>query len=249
MAGKVHIGISGWSYFDWLGIFYPYNTRSTEWLPIYARSFDTTEVNSSFYRLPRLKTVENWVKQVPEGFKFCPKISQYLTHTQRLKDPEEELERFFSVFDKVREHLGPILIQLPPSLKFDHALVKHFFDVLRSDYAEYEFALEARHDTWLADEALALLREYNIAWVISQSGVGFPYLEQVTANVVYVRFHGPGVLYQSRYSDEMMVYYAEEIRGWLAAGHDVWVYFNNCYYGNAIDNARTLMHLLGAAKL
>ncbi|MDR3681115.1 MAG: DUF72 domain-containing protein [Flavipsychrobacter sp.] len=243
MTGKVRIGISGWSYFDWLGIFYPYNTRSPDWLAIYAQSFDTTEINSSFYRLPRVKTVQNWVKQVPEGFKFCPKISKYLTHVQKLKGPEDALEKFFGVFSHIKEHLGPVLVQLPPSLAFEEDIVRHFFEVLKKKYADYEIALEARHESWLAAGAMELLREYNIAWVISQSGVGFPYAEQVTAHVVYLRFHGPEVLYQSRYSDELMVYYGEEIRTWLQAGHDVWVYFNNCYYGNAIDNARTLLHL------
>jgi uncharacterized protein YecE (DUF72 family) len=244
MTGQVHIGISGWSYYDWLGIFYPFNTRGAEWLPIYARSFDTTEINSSFYRLPRAKTVQDWVKQVPEGFMFCPKISRYLTHVQRLKDPEDSLQQFFEVFVTIKEKLGPILVQLPPTLKFEPEIVRHFFNVLRDSYSEYTFAIEPRHETWLTEEAMGLLREYNAAWVISQSGVGFPYAELVTAQHVYVRFHGPEVLYQSRYTDEMMVYYAEEMRVWLNAGHDVWVYFNNCYYGNAIDNARTLMLLL-----
>ncbi|MCD6012245.1 MAG: hypothetical protein K0Q79_2107 [Flavipsychrobacter sp.] len=239
MSGNIHIGISGWSYWDWKGVFYPESMRSTDWLSFYAKEFDTTEINSSFYHMPRLKTATTWADKVPAGFKFCPKISKYLTHNKRLKEPEEPLQRFFEAFSQIKEYLGPVLIQLPPSLKFDAETVQYFFEILKTGYNEYHFALEARHATWLEADAAKLMKQYNIAWVISQSGVDFPYLEQVTADTVYIRFHGPGKLYASSYTDEQMKEYAGKIKKW-AKKHDVWIYFNNCYNGVAIENANTL---------
>ena len=244
MSKHLHIGMSGWSYWDWKGHFYPEKMKSTDWLAHYALSFDTTEVNSSFYRLPRAKTVLTWASKVPDGFKLCPKMSKYLTHIQKLKDPEEPLERFFEVFAPVNELLGPVLVQLPPSLKFDVALVTAFFEVLRTQYAEYTFALEARNETWLAKEAIDLLKEYRVTWVISQSGVGFPYLEAVTARDIYVRFHGPEKLYSSSYTDDMLHEYALKFKKWIKHGHTVWVYFNNTMRGVAIENARTLDRMM-----
>lgn len=217
--------------------------KSADWLSFYAREFDTTEINSSFYHMPRLKTVTNWARKVPPDFKFCPKISKYLTHNKRLKEPEEPLQRFFEAFAQIKEYLGPILIQLPPSLKFEADTVGYFFNVLAAKYGDYSFALEARHPSWMETDAAKSLKKFNIAWVISQSGVGFPYLEQVTAHTVYIRFHGPGKLYASSYTDEQMKDYAVKIKKW-AKNQDVWVYFNNCYDTVAIANANTLKKYL-----
>src|SRR5689334_18994602 len=98
MKGKFRIGTSGWSYKDWKNVFYPKNIRTSDWLSFYAKTFDSTEINSSFYRLPSKETVISWVNSVPKNFKFCPKMSRYLTHMKKLRAPEEPLERFFSIF-------------------------------------------------------------------------------------------------------------------------------------------------------
>jgi len=240
----MHIGISGWSYYDWKGIFYPEGMKSKDWLPFYAQSFETTELNSSFYHLPKAQTVLNWVEKVPANFKFCPKMSKYLTHVKRLNDPEEPLQRFFEVFAPAKDKLGPILVQLPPSLQFNEEVATSFFEVLKRDYDSYDFAIEPRHASWLAEPAFQLLSKYDMAWVISQSGVGFPYAEQVTAKNIYVRFHGPGKLYASLYTEEMLQTFADQFKKWLKKGHDIWVYFNNCYFCYAIYNARTLEEMM-----
>lgn len=242
--GKVYIGTSGWSYKDWKGVYYPEKLKPTEWLMFYANDFDITEVNTSFYHLPKPQTILNWADKVPDSFKFCPKMSRYLTHMKQLNEPEEPLQRFFEVFDPVRRYLGPILIQLPPRLKFNLDKTEHFFEILKHDYKKYDFALEVRHLTWMEKEPLALMKRYDIAFVISQSGVGFPYAEHITSKNVYLRFHGPGKLYASKYSDEDMKIYAKKIRAWVKNGHDVWVFFNNDWFTYAIQNAKTLMKLL-----
>jgi uncharacterized protein YecE (DUF72 family) len=242
--GKIYIGTSGWSYRDWPGIFYPDKMKSTEWLTFYSKSFDVTEINSSFYHLPREKTVLGWVKKVPENFKFCPKISRYLTHMKKLHEPEEPLQRFFGVFKEIKHYLGPVLIQLPPSLRFDKEVAGHFFDLLKSDYARYDFVLEVRHKSWLEQDAIDLLTSYQIGFVISQSGAGFPYAEVITSGIIYARFHGPGKLYFSSYSDEMLEEYAGKFRKWLKKGHNIWVFFNNTGQGIGIENAKTLEKLM-----
>jgi len=239
--GKIHIGTSGWSYKDWKEIFYPEKMKSTEWLSFYAKSFHCTEINTSFYHMPLAETVLNWTEKVPARFRFCPKISRYLTHMKKLKEPEEPLQRFFDVFSQARKHLGPVLIQLPPTLGFEEERTAYFFNVLKENYSDYRFALEVRHKSWLNNIAYDLMKRYHIAFVISQSGVGFPYAEEVTAKHIYIRFHGPGKLYASMYTEKTMQEYTNKILGWQQAGHDVWAFFNNDYDGYGIDNARQLV--------
>lgn len=187
---KAHIGLSGWSYKEWKGIFYPDDIKSTQWLDYYAERFSTVEINASFYRMPKAQTVVNWTERAPGNFLFCPKMSRYITHIKRLKDCEEPLEYFFEIFGPMKKKMGPILIQLHPTQKFDYERAEAFFELLNT-YKGYEFAIEGRHKTWLDDSAFDLMAKYKIAWVISQSGVGFPYAEMVTAKYIYIRFHGP----------------------------------------------------------
>lgn len=222
--------------------------KSTDWLSFYANDFEITEVNTSFYHLPKEQTVLNWAAKVPKHFKFCPKISRYLTHMKKLHEPEESLQRFFEVFEPIRKQLGPVLIQLPPSLKFNYEVVEHFFKILKKEYKKYDFVIEVRHITWLESDALDLLTQYNIGFVISQSGVGWPYAEHVTSEHIYVRFHGPGKLYASSYTDEMLREFAKKIKKWIKNGHSVWAFFNNDWFTYAIQNAKTLMKLLGVKK-
>jgi len=123
---KINIGTSGWSYKHWKGEFYPEEMKPTDYLLFYTEHFDTTEINSSFYHLPRRSTVEQWVEKTPKKFRFCPKISRYITHIKRLHDPEETVARFFEVFEPMKEKMGPVLVQLPPSLKFKKNIYVRF---------------------------------------------------------------------------------------------------------------------------
>ncbi|HEY3402255.1 MAG TPA: DUF72 domain-containing protein [Ohtaekwangia sp.] len=246
--GKIHIGTSGWSYKDWKGIYYPKNLKSTEWLTFYSETFNITEINTSFYHLPKKQTVEGWVNKVPDDFLFCPKISRYLTHMKKLHEPEESLERFFDVFEPMQKKMGPVLIQLPPSLKFNPEVADHFFNLLKSTYHPYTFALEVRHNTWMTKESIDLMSLYHIAFVISQSGHGFPYAEHITAKDIYIRFHGPGKLYASLYSEEEMQKYANLFRSWQKEGHTLWIFFNNDFYGYAIKNGLQLETWLNPAR-
>jgi uncharacterized protein YecE (DUF72 family) len=244
--GIIHIGISGWSNSSWKGTFYPIELKSADYLSFYSRNFNATEVNSSFYHLPRLTTVEGWKNKVPADFKLCIKMSQYITHTKRLREPEEPLQRLFNSLEPVKKMAGPILIQLPPSLKFDYETVEYFFAVLKKHYKGYDFALEARHISWLTDNAYNLLAKYNIAWVMAEAGNRFPYAEAVTSKNIYVRFHGSKKLYASSYTNEVLRSYADKFINWQKEGHQLWVFFNNTMYVTAIENAITLKKMVDA---
>lgn len=244
MKSNVHIGISGWSYSDWKGVFYPSDISSKDWLSFYAESFSCTEINSSFYRLPRKQTVQNWVDKVPKHFYFCPKLNRYITHLKKLRDAEEPMERFFDAFAPMLKKMGPVLIQLPPSLSFDKDVAVTFFDLLKKKYSIADFVLEPRHKSWLEEESISLLKKYKVGFVISQSGVGFPYAEYITSKNIYVRFHGPGKLYASSYSKDELAYFASLFKKWLKEKYHLWIFFNNCYNGVATENARELEQLL-----
>ncbi len=244
MRNRVHIGTSGWSYKHWKGLYYPDKLPSTRWLPFYAGDFDTTEINSSFYRIPLMTTVEKWMSQVPGHFRFCVKMSRFLTHMKKLNEPEQSLENFFSVFEPMKKMMGPVLIQLPPFLAFDYDRAEYFYRILSRFYKEYEFVMEVRHDSWMQEKSLTLMTKFNIGLVISQSGVSFPYTEMLTAKNIYLRFHGPAELYASAYPDKTLEYFAELFYKWLKEGHEVWAYFNNDIHGYAPEDAKKLMMLM-----
>ncbi len=243
---SIHIGTSGWSYKHWVNLYYPPKSKPTDWLTFYAKDFDITEINTSFYHLPKAQTVINWTAKVHKGFHFCPKLSRYITHLKKLNDPEEPLEKFFDVFEPMVPVMGPVLVQLPPSLGFNYELASNFFSVLKEKYRSYEFVLEVRHKTWLSEESLTLMTKYNIGNVISQSGNRFPYSEMVTAKNIYVRLHGPKELYASTYSDKMLEEYAEKFRNWMKEGHVIWCFFNNDIHGYALENAKRLKEIMDA---
>jgi len=237
---KFHLGTSGWSYKDWIGIFYPNNLNPVDWLSHYAKTFDCTEINGSFYRLPQRQTVINWISKVPKEFLFCPKMSRYLTHIKRLKDPEEPLQRFFGVFEPMQNLMGPILIQLPKTVAFDRNVAEHFYALLKQQYSRYTFALEVRHETWMTEDNYALMSKFDIAFVMSHSGDHFPYAEVVTTKNIYFRFHGPGSLYNTKYDEGTMEKYAHLFSKLSDEGHEIWIFFNNDWFGYGIENALSL---------
>jgi len=242
---EIHIGTSGWSYKHWKNIFYPEGLKTTDWLGFYAQFFNITELNTSFYHLPKPETTKGWAKKVPPGFMFCPKMSRYLTHMKKLNDPEESFAQFFEVFTPLKRKLGPVLIQLPPALRFHADKAEHVYKLCKKQYAYYKFAMEVRHASWLEKESLDLMKKYNMAFVIAQSGTAFPYAENITAQHIYVRFHGPQQLYASSYSEEQLLNFATLFKQWKNEGHSIWAFFNNDVFGYAFENAKRLIQLCG----
>lgn len=238
------IGTSGWSYRHWSGIFYPEHIKPEGYLEYYITRFNVVELNASFYNLPKKATVKGWVERTPDAFHFCPKLSRFITHQKRLVSIEEALRKYFDVFQYMKMKLGPVLIQLPPGLSYDASLIRDFFDVLKEQHNHYRFAIEVRHKSWISDHFFQLLEQYGIAFVMAFSGNRFPYHEAVTADHVYLRFHGPEKLYASDYDESDLRQYAEKIIHWINADHEIWVFFNNDFGGFAIQNALHLSALL-----
>lgn len=239
-GGTIKIGTSGWSYEHWRGLFYPEGLASRKWLEYYSQYFDTVEINSSFYRLPKAETFSNWRKRVGSGFVFSVKASRFITHVKRIKDVEEPVENFIERAVNLKEKLGPVLFQLPPNMKADTGRLRNFSLALPKNN---RYVFEFRNDTWFMPEVYDILREAGAAVCISSSPV-FPVTFEVTAGFVFLRMHGGQVLYGSDYPDEELKYWADKLREWAAGGLDAYVYFNNDANAYAIKNALKLKQLL-----
>ncbi|MGV3505159.1 MAG: DUF72 domain-containing protein [Adhaeribacter sp.] len=238
-----YLGTSGWSY-RWKGLFYPEDLKSADYLPFYAQHYNCTEINSSYYHFTMAKTIEKWLASTPADFKFCAKLNQEITHKRRLDEVGEPLDKFMSRYLLMGPRLGPLLIQIPGSLRFDRPLAESFFRLLREKYPKVKYAMEVRHASWFSEESLDLLRDYDVTFVIASSGKRFPYLETTTNETVYLRLHGDERLYSSSYSDEKLERYAYMINDWLLDGKEVWMFFNNTMYGSAIQDSKRLQELL-----
>ena len=238
------IGTSGWSYPHWKEVFYPEYIKPARYLEFYLTRFNCVELNSCFYHIPRETTVEGWMQRTPGSFKFSLKLSRFITHQKRLVDCQEPLKRFFDVFERMRERLGPVLIQIPPGLSCDIPLLADFLSLLEVEYKHYRFSIEIRHRSWITDQFFELLAHHGIAFVIADSNNRFPDYEAVTSDTVYLRLHGPESLYASEYNDSSLHRYAEKIIKWLRTDHEVWVFFNNDFNGYAVKNALMLNELV-----
>ena len=242
-TGELRIGTSGWTYADWRGRFYPEGLKQKDFLRHYSRHFSTTEINYSFYHLPKTTTYQNWVANVPEDFVFAVKASRFITHIKRLRGVAEEWRTFLERAAALDERLGPILLQFPPSLKFRMDLLADFLR-LSGEMTDVRLAFEFRHASWFDPDVLEALRQFGAALVIAQSE-RYPQAPGVpTAPFVYLRFHGPGQLFASSYSKAELEPWAERIRRWLGEGRAVYTYFNNDFEGHAIANAKTLEKLV-----
>jgi uncharacterized protein YecE (DUF72 family) len=240
-AGVVRVGTSGWIYRHWRGAVYPAALPVRRWLAHYAGTFDTVEVNNSFYRLPSEETFRNWAAQVPAGFVFAVKASRYLTHMKKLRDPEAPLANVLGRARALADRLGPVLYQLPPGWHADVGRLRHFLTLLP---AELTHVVEFRDRTWYSDEVRSALEERGVGFCIHDLR-GEPSPEWVTGPVVYVRFHGPTArAYAGRYSPTQLRAWAVRIDGWRRAGRDVYAYFNNDDAGHAFANAGELREFL-----
>jgi uncharacterized protein YecE (DUF72 family) len=243
---RLLIGTSGWTYASWSGTFYPPSLPSRQYLEFYAKEFCTTEVNYSFYHLPRSSTYEKWVSQVPDDFVFALKASRFITHVKRLVAAEEAWATFVQHALALGSHLGPVLLQFPPSFRCNRTTLADFLRFAqRAALASHplRLAFEFRHDSWFGKEIYALLRQHDAALCIADSP-RYPRHDRVTANFVYLRFHGRTELFASRYTEKELAEEAKEIKRYLRDGLDVYVYFNNDALGHAVQNAKALTCLV-----
>jgi uncharacterized protein YecE (DUF72 family) len=235
---RFFVGTSGWQYGHWQGVFYPEGLKSKDRLGFYARHLNTLELNVTFYRGVKPATFQKWYETVPSGFLFSVKMSRFITHIRRLDVEEESMRRFLKDIAVLKEKLGVVLIQLPPSLKYDRSLMTDFFDLLDP---RLKYTIEARNKTFINDEFFSILNERDIAWCIAESAGRYPYHEAITAPFLYVRLHGRTVLYASNYTDDELRELAGKIRRWA---RDAYVYFDNDFESFAVLNALIFARLL-----
>ena len=266
----MRIGISGWRYRPWRGVFYPPGLVQRRELEHAAQRFDTIEINGSFYSLQRPSSYQRWAEQTPDGFVFAVKGPRFVTHMMRLRRSRVPLANFFaSGVLALGEGLGPVLWQLPERQGYDPEQLAEFFSLLpRSTTAA--LGLARVHDDKVADRAwleagpdrpiehvlevrsqefadnnefVELLRQHGIGLVVADTAGRWPALDAVTSDVVYVRLHGDEELYVSGYSDEALHQWADRIRRWRRSC-DVYVYFDNDAKVHAPFDAMKLARLL-----
>ena len=245
---NLFVGTSGWVYSHWQGVFYPENLPPKDKLKYYSQHFNTTEVNYSFYHLPRPSTYQNWSSQTPDDFIFAVKTSKFITHIKRLKGVKEAWKQFLENALNLKEKLGPILFQFPSSFKTTEENLKrleNFLKILKKDCLKFKVyslrsALEFRHKSWCDEKVYELLRKYNAGWVIADSP-RYPRADVVTADFVYIRMHGSKVMFASKYTKKELSSLVQKIKEWLKEKLDVFCYFNNDFQGYAIENAKELL--------
>jgi len=231
------IGTSGWQYRDWRGRFYPDGLPQRLWLEHYAAHFSVVEVNNAFYRLPERSTFERWRERTPDGFRFAVKMSRYLTHVKRLREPAEPVARFLDRAQGLGDKLGPVLLQLPPTMKADLAALD---ETLKQFPGRVRVAVEPRHKTWFTDECRDLLRTHGAALCWADR-LGRPVTPLwVTADFGYLRMHEGRAHPRPRYGKSAL-------RTWERRLHGVpegFAFFNNDPGGAAVTDADAMIALL-----
>jgi len=240
---SIRIGCSGWNYAHWKDEFYG-GLPASKWLELYARHFDTVEVNNTFYRLPSRNAVASWERTVPFGFVFTIKASRYLTHVKRLQDLGPGLARFMERIEPLLHSpkLGPILWQLPPTFKRDD---ERLADALAVLPREQRHGFEFRHPSWFDDDVYALLRAHDAALVIGDRPEVKEFQAHVlTATWTLVRFHYGSRGRRGNYSETELQEWARRLEDWSREA-DVFAYFNNDWEAFAVRNALRMKELLG----
>jgi uncharacterized protein YecE (DUF72 family) len=288
---ETRVGVSGWRYAPWRGKFYPATLPQRLELNFASRCLNSIEINGSFYSLQRPNTYGHWYSATPADFVFSVKGSRFITHMKRLKDVEQAQANFWaSGILRLEEKLGPILWQFPPNLQFDTDTFERFFDKLPRSTADaarvarhhgdfmkercwlevqkdrsMRYAIEVRHESFLTDAFVKLLRQQKVALVIADTAKKWPYMEDMTANFVYARLHGDKEIYVSGYDDQALDRWAHRFRKWRSgsepqnaerhapmartlARRDLYVYFDNDVKVHAPFNALDLARRLGVSQ-
>jgi len=236
----IRIGVSGWRYTPWRGVFYPQDLPQRLELWYASRVLPTIEINGSFYSLQRPEYYGRWREETPEDFVFAVKGPRFITHMKKLRDVDAPLANFFAsgVFE-LRAKFGPILWQFPPNFAYDRERMARFFALLPHDTSAalkiarrrdhrmkgrsrlsidenrpLRHAVEIRHESFLDPAFIDLLRDYNIAFVAAETAGKWPMVHDVTADFVYMRLHGDKELYKSGYSDKALDRWAKRIAAW-----------------------------------
>jgi uncharacterized protein YecE (DUF72 family) len=253
MSAHIRLGTQGWNYDAWVGPFYPSGTRPVDYLTVFARAFDTVEVDSTFYAVPAAKTVRGWYERTPPGFTFALKLPQEITHERRLRDADDVATLFYDRARELGDKLGPVLIQLGPD--FGPAELPALANMLPKLPRDIRFAVEFRQRGWINDGVLALLAEHDVALALSD-GRWIPRKQMLslatrpTTDFTYVRWMGPDrdIVDYSR----IQVDRTRELEAWAGVlwplakiKVKVYGYVNNHFAGHSPESVRALQQLLG----
>ncbi|WP_413944088.1 DUF72 domain-containing protein [Bdellovibrio sp. HCB-162] len=288
---EIRIGISGWLYPPWRKIFYPADLPQKKELAYASRQVSSIEINGSFYHYQKPESYQRWYSETPKDFVFSVKGPQYITHIRRLREIEMPLANFFASGVLYLDHkLGCFLWQFPPSFLYNEERLETFFKLLprtfseaaklsdksdrfspeypaalRKQSRELRHAIEIRHHSFENPFFIELVRKYNIAIVFADTAGKWPYIEDVTADFLYLRLHGDEEIYKSGYDIETLNWWADRIKIWSKGKlpkdalnvvdlpvekrqRDVYVYFDNDIKVRAPEDAQTLMKLLKVKK-
>lgn len=286
---SIYVGISGWTYDGWRGTFYPPKLPHKKELFFASHSLPTIEINGTFYSLQRPSSYQKWFEETPDNFVFSVKANRYITHINRLKDPQIPMANFLAsgVFE-LKHKLGPILWQFPPSMRFDPDRWKNFLELLPKTTFEarklahksilekercsfkvdedrpLQHAVEIRHPSFLNPWFIELLKEHHVTLVFADTAGRWPYMEDVTGDILYLRLHGDSELYVSGYDDSTLDFWAERIQKWQAGSEpqdrltltdelgskkkkNVFIYFDNDAKVRAPVDAKSLINKLHMA--
>jgi uncharacterized protein YecE (DUF72 family) len=233
------VGTSGWQYKDWRGRLYPEKLPQRLWLERYAEAFATVEVNNAFYRLPERSTFESWRTRTPDDFRVAVKVSRYLTHIKRLHDPEEAVGRFLSRAEGMGDRLGPVLLQLPPTLRADPVALA---GTLRLFPRSVKVAVEPRHESWWVDDIRKVLEQRGAAlsWADRRGRPVTPLWH--TADFGYLRLHQGRAQPAPRYGRAALSSWVDRLADAFGDASS-YVYFNNDHGGAAVVDAAAFAHI------
>ena len=238
---RIHVGTSGWHYQHWKGPFYPRNLPSGRMLDYYAQRFRAAEINNTFYQLPEEETFRQWREAVPEGFLFAVKASRYITHMKKLKDPQKPLATFLERASVLGDRLGPVLFQLPPRWRCNIERLRSFLKALPGGY---RYAFEFRDESWFNAGVYRALTDFGAAFCVYElAGRLSP--KELTAELVYVRLHGPGGAYEGEYGPQALSGWAGAFSTWSRQGRDIFCFFDNDQAGYAARDALRLQEMVG----
>ncbi|MGZ2488209.1 uncharacterized protein YecE (DUF72 family) [Rhizobium pisi] len=238
VAGRLHIGCSGWYYWHWKGHFYPTDVPSNQLFSIYQDNFKTVELNAPFYSWPTVAAVKSWIRQAEPDFVYTIKVCELITHIKRFEDTHALIEDFGYIADLLGLQMGCFLFQLPPSVRYSTdmlQLILSQMDPRRKNVVEF------RHKSWWNEDVYSAFKAAG-AIFCSCSGPRLPDKLVRTADDIYIRFHGIKQWYRHDYSDDELTVWAERIT--LCGAKTVWVYFNNDRDGYSIKNAKRLLQLI-----
>jgi uncharacterized protein YecE (DUF72 family) len=247
----IHIGTMGWGYSDWVGVFYPPKAASRDYITLYAQSFDTVEIDSTFYGTPREAQVKQWRAQTPDHFVFCPKVPRQITHDMRLVGVTDMLGEFVRVMGHLGHKRGPLLLQMPPDFtRAELSALQALLPFLATlGDADIRFAIEFRHRSWLGQDISALLRQHNVA-LASTDYIIMPRRYEITSDFVYLRLigrHGEYPKNDRLYGDRTpdLHRWAEVLLRSRVRYRAAYVLVNNEYEGYAPETGNRLKRVLG----